>query len=190
PAAPGGTVTSRGRRPGAPPASGTSAGLFDVMFAYHPRVLDGLTLTGLGTEELRGHEGPVGVPLTLAVEDDADVVCVLAAVDATLFTAADAERFAGRFARLAEQAADDAVLGELDAMSTTERHLVVDEWTSGRTDPLAERPLAALVADQTRRTPDAVAVVAVSAAVAAAPHGPAGAADGSPDDAVTLTYTE
>ncbi|SNQ46984.1 Amino acid adenylation domain-containing protein [Frankia canadensis] len=176
---------SRARRPGAtrgrrgPGALG--GGLVDVTFSHHEPLLGGVAFAGLATEELRPPGGPATVPLDLAVQDDGDTVAVSATVDAAVFTAADAERFAGRLARLAEQFTDGALLGELDTMSAAERRQVLDDWSTGRVEPLVDRSLTELVADAARRAPQAVAVVAL----------PAAPPPGQPSPpAVSLTYAE
>ncbi|WP_261562009.1 non-ribosomal peptide synthetase, partial [Frankia tisae] len=174
-------------------AHGAGADLFDVMFSYRSRALGDFALSGLTTEELPVHNGTARFPLVLEAVEHPDAFGLTATVDATVFTAADAERLVGRLARLCEQIGDtaaDTPVGELDTMSAQERRLVVDGWSGGGTQPLVERTLAELVADQTRRTPDAVAVVGH-----ARPGGPA-AADGTGSPAaaraadVTLTYAE
>jgi amino acid adenylation domain-containing protein len=192
------TDPSRGRRPGrvvglAHGAATVGGGLIDVTFSRHHRILGGLAFADLGTEELSPPAGPATVPLDLAVEDDGDTVAVSAAVDAALFTPEDAERFAGRLARLAEQLDADAVVGELDTMSAAERHQIVDDWSRGQAEPLIGRSLAALVAEATRRSPSAVAVVGLPAV----PAGTAGIADTARAPAgqvsapvVELTYAE
>ncbi|MCM3886207.1 amino acid adenylation domain-containing protein [Frankia sp. R82] len=185
-------------------ALGTAAGggLVDVLVGYQPRLPGEVTLEGLHVEPLRLRTGGAGLPLALLAEDDGNAapgtpgtpgtVTLTAVVDTGVFAAADAERFAGRLARLCEQIDAAAVLGELDTMTAAERHLVVDEWPSGRADPLVDRSLTALVADQTRRTPNAVAVVApgVTAPGVTVPGVTVPAGCALPGAAVMLTYAE
>ncbi|CAO5157079.1 Amino acid adenylation domain-containing protein [Frankia sp. AiPs1] len=150
------------------PSRGAAAGggLVDVLVHYQTPLPRDITLAGLRAEPLRlGTGGGGGLPLALLAEDDGGTITVSAVVDTGVFTAADAQRFAGRLARLCEQLGADAILGELDPMTAAERHLVVDDWPSGRVEPLVDRCLTDLVADQTRRTPGAAAVVAAGSRV-------------------------
>ncbi|WP_462188595.1 amino acid adenylation domain-containing protein, partial [Frankia sp. CcWB2] len=59
-----------------------------------------------------------------------------------------------------------------------QRRPVADDFSSGRVDPLVERSLTALVAEATRRTPEATAVVGLAGA------------DAGAGVAVTLTYAD
>ncbi|WP_052710614.1 non-ribosomal peptide synthetase [Pseudofrankia sp. DC12] len=166
---------SPGRPLGPGLVGGTGGGLFDVAFSHRSRLLPDVALPGLSVEELGLENGAARFPLVLTAQDDPDAVTVAVAVDATVFTAAAADRLVGRFARLCEQADEHVVVGELDALSAAERRLVVDDWPSGPVSPLVERSLTGLVADQAQRAPDALAVVGL---------------DGDGGPAVTLSYGE
>lgn len=166
---------SRGAPLGPGLVGGTGGGLFDVMFSCRSRLVPDLTLAGLRVEEIGPPDGVARFPLVLEAHDDPAGVTVAVVVDATVFTAADARRLVGRFARVCEQAHEHVVVGELDALSVGERRLVVTDWPAGPAEPLVEGSLTALVAEQARRTPDAVAVVGLAGA------------GGRP---VTLTYAE
>jgi len=179
-----------GTGPGTATTDGTTA-LFDVMFSYRRQALADLTLPGLTVEELPLHNGTARFPLVLEVVELADGFELNAVVDATRFTADDAQRLATRLVRVCEQVGDatpGATVGGLDPMPAAERTLVADVWSSGRGEPLVERTLDQLVEDQARRTPEAIAVVGAVRRDGARPGDvPTG---GGADGTVTLTYAE
>ncbi|WP_240136146.1 non-ribosomal peptide synthetase [Streptomyces sp. MUM 178J] len=85
-----------------------------------------------------------------------------------LFDAATAERFAGAYLTLLEAVGDapDAVLGELDPLTPTERDVLVGAWGRNAVSFPADTTVARLFAEQAARTPGATAVVFGSEEVA------------------------
>ncbi|MGW6567234.1 non-ribosomal peptide synthetase [Streptomyces sp. NPDC054975] len=99
--------------------------------------------------------------LVLGYEDGDGRLVLRVGYATDLFDAASAERFAGNYLTLLTTIADapDTTLSGLDPLTAAERELLVDDWGVGRSGAPMGPGVAELVAEQARRTPDAVAVV-------------------------------
>src|SRR5919197_1014544 len=99
-------------------------------------------------------------PLTLGVRPGRRLAIELG-YDPALFDPATAERMAGQLTRVLAgfAAAGDRPLSDVEILSVAERHRILVEHNE-TAHPIRSGTVASLFAEQVRRTPDAVALVA------------------------------
>ncbi|MFD4790915.1 amino acid adenylation domain-containing protein, partial [Streptomyces sp. NPDC058459] len=135
--------------------------LFDVLFQLHPEQLDTLPLEGLRTASLDTANGTAKFDLSLALTEHPAGLTGTLSYASDLFDHATMERFAGHYTRLLRSATTgpDVPLSRLEVLSAAERAALLGADTPGeRVLPGRAGTLHALVEEQTRRRPDAVAV--------------------------------
>ncbi|MER5374850.1 amino acid adenylation domain-containing protein [Streptomyces sp. NPDC002553] len=135
--------------------------LFDVLFQLHPEQLDTLPLEGVRTTSLDTANGTAKFDLSLAVTEHPGGLTGTLSYASDLFDHATMERFAGHYARLLRSAvADpDTPLSRLEVLSEAERAALLGADAPGEREfPARAATLHALVEEQARRRPDAVAV--------------------------------
>ena len=143
----------------------------DVGASVEDRALFGLSLNvmpfdygfGFAGNSAAAHNlslGPVE-DLSIAVYDRSDGNPLRIDFDGNpaLYTPADLASHQERFLRLLTALADSwRAIGELEIISRTERHTILEQWNA-TARPVAAVTLPALFAEQAARTPDATAVV-------------------------------
>ncbi|MEW2115621.1 amino acid adenylation domain-containing protein [Streptomyces sp. NPDC005474] len=135
--------------------------LFDVLFQLHPDQLDTLPLDGVRTTSLDTANGTAKFDLSLALTEHPGGLTGTLSYASDLFDHATMERFAGHYARLLRSAAadPDVPLSRLEVLSETERAALLGTDAPGEREfPARSGTLYALVEEQARRRPDAVAV--------------------------------
>ncbi|MFF3847788.1 amino acid adenylation domain-containing protein [Streptomyces sp. NPDC002328] len=136
--------------------------LFDVLFQLHPEQLDTLPLEGVRTASLDTANGTAKFDLSLAVTEHPGGLTGTLSYASDLFDHATMERFAGHYARLLRSAAADpeTPLSRLEVLSEAERAALLgaNDAPGGREFPTRAATLHALVEEQARRRPGAVAV--------------------------------
>ncbi|MEV5838955.1 amino acid adenylation domain-containing protein [Nocardia sp. NPDC052112] len=143
----------------------------DVPVAQLVEILDPVQVTGrhplfqVAIENVGAATGPMAVDLRLSLTErigprgETQGVLAEFTYATDLFDAATAQGFADRFARILTAVVADAAVtvGDIELLAPHERTRVLREWNSrGAWVPAATLP--ALIADQARRRPDAVAV--------------------------------
>ncbi len=120
---------------------------------------------GLQVEDVHGHHGAPGYPLTVIVTPGPEINLAIS-YDSTRFDAESVMRVLMNFERvlLGIAAAPDTPLARVPVMSDAERRQVLVEWNDTAGGGAERRPVHALVAAQADRTPDATAVVQEGAA--------------------------
>jgi amino acid adenylation domain-containing protein/thioester reductase-like protein len=138
--------------------------LFQVMLGFESRSEGGLRLPGLSVVEVEIHSGTAMFDLNIDVfERPGQHNGIDGGIEfaTDLFDRASVESLADRFVRLlaAWTHAPDTPLDEIDILTPTERHQLLETWN--RTAVAApERPLPELFEAQVSRAPEAVAVEA------------------------------
>ncbi|MFE8938095.1 amino acid adenylation domain-containing protein [Streptomyces sp. NPDC007872] len=135
--------------------------LFDVLFQLHPDQLDALPLDGIRTTSLDTANGTAKFDLSLALTEHPNGLTGTLSYASDLFDHATMERFAGHYARLLRSAAadPDAPLSRLEVLPPEERAALLGADAPGaRKFPARAATLHALVEEQARRRPGAVAV--------------------------------
>ncbi|WP_055527375.1 amino acid adenylation domain-containing protein [Streptomyces graminilatus] len=135
--------------------------LFDVLFQLHPEQLDTLPLEGVRTTSLDTANGTAKFDLSLAITEHPGGLTGTLSYASDLFDHATMERFAGHYARLLRSAAadPDAPLSRLEVLTEAERTALLGADAPGEREfPARAATLHALVEEQARRRPDAVAV--------------------------------
>jgi amino acid adenylation domain-containing protein len=134
--------------------------LFQVMLSYQDRSADPEEILGLQGDMRLAPNGAAMFDLDFIVVEDDDLTVELQyATD--LFDAATAEALAERLEVLLTQVVADPQrpVGAIEVLLEEERRLVLGAF-AGEPAPAAELTLTALLDEQARRTPDAIAVVA------------------------------
>ncbi|WKV70898.1 non-ribosomal peptide synthetase [Streptomyces sp. PCS3-D2] len=141
--------------------AGSPSALFDtnLVFENFPMSDYALDLPGFGLEARIRFRDTTHFPLTLVVEPGAALGLRLSHHPGLVGTERVRE-LGERLVRLLERwtADPDAPVAVLDALTAAERHRVLAEWNDTAA-ALPESTLAALLAEQAARTPDATAVV-------------------------------
>ncbi|MEU0677204.1 amino acid adenylation domain-containing protein [Streptomyces sp. NPDC006172] len=135
--------------------------LFDVLFQLHPEQLDTLPLEGVRTTSLDTVNGTAKFDLSLAVTEHPGGLTGTLSYASDLFDQATMERFADHYARLLRSAAahPDTPLSRLEVLSEAERAALLGADAPGEREyPAGAATLHALVEEQARRRPAAVAV--------------------------------
>ncbi|MGW5285222.1 amino acid adenylation domain-containing protein [Streptomyces collinus] len=135
--------------------------LFDVLFQLHPDQLDTLPLEGIRTTSLDTANGTAKFDLSLALTEHPDGLTGTLSYASDLFDDTTMERFAGHYARLLRSAAadPDTPLSRLEVLGQEERAALLGTDAPGEREfPARAATLHALVEEQARRRPDAVAV--------------------------------
>jgi amino acid adenylation domain-containing protein len=135
---------------------GTSP-IFQVMFALQQTHAGGIDLPGLAVEPIPAQSGTAKFDLTLSLAETEDGFAGGLEYDLDLFEPSRVQSMAGQLARFVERLASQpgARISDLDLLSAEERARLVPRA------PAAAPPLPAVheaIAEQARRTPDAVAV--------------------------------
>ncbi|SEP61869.1 amino acid adenylation domain-containing protein [Streptomyces sp. yr375] len=135
--------------------------LFDVLFQLHPPQLDTLPLEGVRTTSLDTANGTAKFDLSLALTEHPGGLTGTLSYACDLFDHATMERFAGHYARLLRSAAaaPDTPLSRLEVLPAAERAALLGADAPGEREfPARAATLHALVEEQARRRPAAVAV--------------------------------
>ncbi|HZF09531.1 MAG TPA: amino acid adenylation domain-containing protein, partial [Thermoanaerobaculia bacterium] len=122
-----------------------------------------IDLGGLALESLSIPERSAQFDLALRAADLGTRGLVLSLqYSSDLFDAVTVHRLLGHFARLVEAVVEDpeSRLGDLPIFGEAERFQLAAEWSDTRVDYALDAPLHARIAEQARRTPGAIAVVA------------------------------
>ncbi|MFE7777026.1 amino acid adenylation domain-containing protein [Streptomyces sp. NPDC057445] len=133
--------------------------LFDVLFQLHPDRPDTLGLDGLRVETLDADNGTAKFDLSLAMTEHPGGLTGTLQYSTDLFDRVTVERFAGHYLRLLHSVAEgpDLPLSRLEMLLEEEQRTLLGE--PARTPaPAVATTLHALVEEQTRRTPGAVAL--------------------------------
>ncbi|MDC7824866.1 amino acid adenylation domain-containing protein [Pseudomonas sp. BLCC-B13] len=136
--------------------------LFQVAFNYrrqHPLAANWLPGIETALDEVPSSQIPFDLALD-AVRDKGDQLSINFAYAADLFTESSIERLIGGFLEVLDGfvSAPQAALGELELVSSGERRLLA-EWNKPRQSFDAARLLPALIAEQARLRPEAIALV-------------------------------
>ncbi|WP_158103276.1 non-ribosomal peptide synthetase, partial [Crossiella equi] len=157
--------------------------LAEVSVALHGAPLDHEIVPGLHLRELRPPTPVSTMDIAVDAYDLGDTLELRLTYNTELFTAPTIERFGAHLSRLLAgiAAAPDTPVGDLPMTTATEAHVLTELWPR---EGVGQRPrtIVELFADQVRRTPDAVAVVADEGlATPATLSGLPGRATASPD---------
>jgi amino acid adenylation domain-containing protein len=135
--------------------------LFQVMFVLQNEQIPPLELPGLAVQHLQMDHDMTDFDLTLDIsERDERLVCLFEA-NGALFEDESVARMTGHFQMLLEGIVTNAArrVSELPLLTDTERHQLLVDWTSTRTDYPANKSIQELFEEQVARTPEAVAIV-------------------------------
>ncbi|MFI1683191.1 amino acid adenylation domain-containing protein, partial [Streptomyces sp. NPDC020607] len=135
--------------------------VFDTIIVYenYPRPPERQPAPDTFAIRFLGGEEAAHYPLTLVVAPEGNRMGFKLDHRPDLYDRADARSVVDRLTRVLEQVvADPSVpVGRIDVAGDAERSLVVEEWNATRR-PVTNRSVPELIARQTHRTPDAVAV--------------------------------
>ncbi|MEU9507474.1 MupA/Atu3671 family FMN-dependent luciferase-like monooxygenase [Micromonospora sp. NPDC048170] len=149
--------------------------LFQVLFSYHDTDAAGLALPGCTVTPVPGDTATAKFDLTLSLTRRGPDLTGRLEYSTDLFDPDSAERMAARFRQVlaAALARPDTPVRQLDVLTPDERHRLLTEWNATGVERRTDVLVHDLVAAQTRRTPDRVAV-----------------RDAGPGDQPGLTYRE
>ncbi|MEH1013141.1 MupA/Atu3671 family FMN-dependent luciferase-like monooxygenase [Micromonospora sp. CPCC 206060] len=134
--------------------------LFQVLFSYHDTDAAGLALPGCTVTPVPGDTATAKFDLTLSLTRRGPDLTGRLEYSSDLFDPDSAERMAARFRQVLTSALarPDTPVGQLDVLTPDERHQLLTEWTATGVDRHSDVLVHDLIAAQTRRTPDRVAV--------------------------------
>ncbi len=134
--------------------------IFQVMFSLDRDHLERVAVPGLEVSSLPIETQHTRFDLTLDMTESNGAVAGVWEYSTDLFDRDTIERMAGHYQRLLECIVADPArsLVELPLLTDDERHRAVIEWNATERDDLPSCCLHQLVEDQTRRTPDAIAI--------------------------------
>jgi amino acid adenylation domain-containing protein len=138
--------------------------LFQVMFSMQPAKGQGHSIPGLQAEELLLGPATSKFDLTLDLGETEEGLRGVFEYSTALFDRTTIERLSRHFANLLEAivANPGQTLTQLQLLSEDERTRLLEEWNDTEADYPREASLPGLVAAQTARTPDAIAIVSTS----------------------------
>lgn len=134
--------------------------IFQVMFSLDRDHLQSATLPGLEMSALPIETQHTRFDLTLDMTESKGAISEVWEYSTDLFDQNTIERMAGHYQRLLECIVVDPArsLFELPLLTERERHRALVEWNATECNDLPDCCLHQLVEDQTRRTPDAIAI--------------------------------
>jgi amino acid adenylation domain-containing protein len=134
--------------------------LFQVMFGLHEAADERLALPGLAFEPVTAETGTAKFDLNLLLDDRPDRLSGVLEYNTDLFDEATIVRLRAHLHTLLEAAVANpgARIDELPVMAADERQRVLVEWNATQA-PAPGTTVVDMVAETTRRTPDAVAAV-------------------------------
>ncbi|RDI35274.1 non-ribosomal peptide synthetase [Lentzea flaviverrucosa] len=142
------------------PTDGT--GLFSVMFTQRGDILRGVEFPGLNWSEFTVFNGTARFDLAIELLTRPSGPVVTATGSGRLFHEHSLDRLLGHLTTLltAAVAAPERVVSELPVLTDAERSTVVEQWNAtDHSGYLPAKTLTALLAEQTERTPEAIALV-------------------------------
>ncbi|MBV9774929.1 MAG: amino acid adenylation domain-containing protein, partial [Gemmatimonadetes bacterium] len=134
--------------------------LFQVMFALQNNERADAEVGALGMESLFRMGESAKFDLSLTMSEEGEEIDGTLSYRAELWEESTIERMAGHLARLLAAVAADPGrrLSEVDVLGEAERRRVLAEWSTAEVPAALDVPVHERIAEQARRTPEAVAV--------------------------------